>query len=146
VRTIYADGGQNPEFTAQHLADVSRPEALTAPTDWVVGSDGSTSTSPVVKMAAKKARAKALAKAKPAAASVADRSDRTSTIKKPVRRRKVLTRPTLVPGLSGAENRAADRTCVAPSWMASSKSALMPIDNISMPLRAAIFGEQREMR
>src|ERR1700686_2826444 len=31
------------------------------------------------------------------------------------------------------------RTCVAPSWIATEKSALMPIDRFFKPLRAAIF-------
>lgn len=91
VRTIYADGGQNPEFTAQHLADVSRPEALTSPTDWLVEPANSKKVSPVVKLAARKAaKSTAFAKAdpktkttKPADPAVADRSDRTSTLKKP---------------------------------------------------------------
>ena len=85
VRTIYADGGQNPEFHGSHLADVSRPEALTAgPTDWVVDPTGSTKASPVVKMATRRAaRPSAVAKAKAPDPAVADRADRTSSIKKP---------------------------------------------------------------
>ncbi len=92
VRTIYADGGQNPEFAKANLADVSRPEALAAaPTDWVVEPAAKTKTSPVVKVAARKAST-TIAKAEktqvgkvkddPAAA---DRtaSDRTGTIRKP---------------------------------------------------------------
>ena len=70
MQTIYADGGQNPEFAHTHLADVSRPEALASgSTDWVVAPAGK-KVSPVVKMAAKKSHAPA------------DPSDRTSSIKK----------------------------------------------------------------
>jgi murein L,D-transpeptidase YafK len=75
VRTIYADGGQNPEFTAQNLADVSRPEALTAPTDWLVEPANSKKAAASSK---KPAKATAVAKAKSA-----DPDDRTSAIKKP---------------------------------------------------------------
>lgn len=72
VRTIYADGGQHPEFTAQHLADVSRPEALTAPTEWVVTRSG------------ERTRGRPAASTmKALAASKADPNDRTATIKKP---------------------------------------------------------------
>jgi murein L,D-transpeptidase YafK len=83
VRTIYADGGQNPEFVKDHLADVSRPEALaSAPTDWVVEPVGGKKVSPVVKMAGKKAST-TIARAKVATPALADRNDRTSSIKKP---------------------------------------------------------------
>ena len=89
VRTIYADGGQNPEFAGTHLDDVSRPEALKAPTDWLIEPANSKKVSPVVKMAARKsAKASTVArsdsrKAKSADPSIADRSDRTSSVKKP---------------------------------------------------------------
>lgn len=84
MRTIYADGGQNPEFAGTHLADVSRPEALAAgPTDWLVEPANSKKASPVVKMAARKAARSTFAKAKAADPAVADRGDRTSSIKKP---------------------------------------------------------------
>ena len=86
VRTIYADGGQNVEFTHAQLPDVSRPEALAAgPTDWLVEPSKSKKVSPVVKIAAAKASAHAttLAKAKAPSASAADKNDRTSSIKKP---------------------------------------------------------------
>ena len=64
VRTIYADGGQNPEFAKAGLADVSRPEALAAgSTDWVVEPASTKGASPVVKLAAKKAAATTVAKA-----------------------------------------------------------------------------------
>ena len=84
VRTIYADGGQNPEFAKAGLADVSRPEALAAgATDWVVEPSAAKGTSPVVKLAAKKAAARtSVAKAKAASPVLADTSDRTATIKK----------------------------------------------------------------
>ena len=76
MQTIYADGGQNPEFAKANLADVSRPEALASgSTDWIVEPAGK-KISPVVKMAAKKASHTALAKDK-------DPSDQTSSIKKP---------------------------------------------------------------
>ena len=82
VRTIYADGGQNPEFSRAQLADVSRPEALAAgPTDWVVDPVGAKHVSPVVKLAAKKAAARN-AVAKAATPAMADTGDRTATIKK----------------------------------------------------------------
>lgn len=73
VRTIYADGGQHPEFSAQHLADVSRPEALTAPTEWVV-----TPAGPRAKPRPAASSMKALARDKGG-----DPADRTATIKKP---------------------------------------------------------------
>ena len=84
VRTIYADGGQNPEFQKEHLADVSRPEALAAgSTDWVVEPAAGKNASPVVKIAAKKAAARtAVAKARAATPAMADTSDRTATIKR----------------------------------------------------------------
>ena len=84
VRTIYADGGQNPEFAKAGLADVSRPEALAAgATDWVVEPAAVKGTSPVVKLAAKKAAARtSVAKAKAASPALADTGDRTATIKK----------------------------------------------------------------
>jgi hypothetical protein len=86
MRTIYADGGQNAEFAKANLAEVSRPEALTAgATDWVVEPAASKKTSNVVKIAAKKA-AKAstnVAKTTKVDPSLADQSDRTSSIKKP---------------------------------------------------------------
>jgi murein L,D-transpeptidase YafK len=44
IRTIYADGGQNPEFKGSHLDDVSRPEALLAPTDWLIEPEARTAT------------------------------------------------------------------------------------------------------
>ena len=100
VRTIYADGGQNPEFRHAQLAEVSRPEALAAgPTDWLI--EPSKKVSPVVKVAAKKDAAKIIAdkddgkessrKATVAKATVtkapspsqADTADRTSSIHKP---------------------------------------------------------------
>jgi murein L,D-transpeptidase YafK len=80
VRTIYADGGQHPDFAAQHLADVSRPEALTAPTEWIVESAGTKKTAPSVRQTA---RPVAVARTKAADPAQADRADRTSTIKKP---------------------------------------------------------------
>ena len=86
MRTIYADGGQNAVFTGTHLADVSRPEALTAgSTDWLVEPATGRKVSPVVKVAARKAAksaAVAKAAAKPADAAVADRAERTGSIKK----------------------------------------------------------------
>ena len=84
VRTIYADGGQNPEFSKAGLADVSRPEALVAgSTDWVVEPAAAKGASPVVKLAAKKAAARtSVAKAKAANPDTADANDRTATIKK----------------------------------------------------------------
>ena len=92
VRTIYADGGQNPEFARANLADVSRPEALAAaPTDWLVEPAAKAKTSPVVKVAAKKAST-AIAKADGAKGGEAKDgkakddpavADRTSTIRKP---------------------------------------------------------------
>ncbi len=86
VRTLYADGGQNAEFTHAQLADVSRPEALAAgPTDWLVEPAKSKNVSTVVKMAAKKAaNGTALAKTKAPSAAVADTNDRTSSIRKPL--------------------------------------------------------------
>ncbi len=98
VRTIYADGGQNPEFRHAQLSEVSRPEALaTGPTDWLV--DPSKKVSPVVKVAAKKDAAKilavkeagkdpargrtTLAKTRAPNPAVADTGDRTSSIRKP---------------------------------------------------------------
>ena len=81
VRTIYADGGQNPEFRALALTDVSRPEALIAPTDWVVDPSGAKNASPVVKVAGRKA-ARAAAKARAGDPAIADRSDRTSSVRK----------------------------------------------------------------
>ena len=88
MRTIYADGGQNSYFTAEHLADVSRPEALGAPTDWVVGRDGSevassTTSRKAAHVAKPSAVARASTKAKPADPAVADRGERTSSTKKP---------------------------------------------------------------
>ncbi len=98
MRTIYADGGQNPEFAKANLAEVSRPEALAAaPTDWLVEPAGSKKTSPVVKVAAAKRASTSVAKAgdkdgvtgagatkaKLANPALADRGDRTSSIKKP---------------------------------------------------------------
>ena len=97
VRTIYADGGQNPEFAKANLSEVSRPEALAAaPTDWLVEPAAGRKTSPVVKVAAAKRASSAVAKAgdkdgavgtaskaKPANPALADRADRTSLIKKP---------------------------------------------------------------
>jgi murein L,D-transpeptidase YafK len=63
VRTIYSDGGQNPEFAKANLEDVSRPEAIAAgPTEWLVEPKGK-KVSPVVKVAA--ARAASPSKAKP---------------------------------------------------------------------------------
>jgi murein L,D-transpeptidase YafK len=59
IRTIYADGGQNPQFAKAALEDVSRPDAIAAgPTDWLVEPKGK-KTSPVVKVAAAKAAAHA---------------------------------------------------------------------------------------
>ena len=76
MRTTYADGGQNVEFSHAQLADVSRPEALAAgPTDWLVEPAQSKKVSPVVAAAAKKAKAPN--------SVAADTSDRTSSIKKP---------------------------------------------------------------
>ena len=85
VRTIYADGGQNSEFKQAQLPDVSRPEALaTGPTDWLVEPAKSNKTSPVVKLAAvKRGASTTVAKAKAPSAAMVDRSDRTSSIKKP---------------------------------------------------------------
>ena len=83
MRTIYADGGQNAAFAGTHLADVSRPEALASgATDWLVDGAAGKAVSPVVKVAARKAASK-VAKAKAADTAVADRADRTSSIKKP---------------------------------------------------------------
>ena len=89
VRTIYADGGQNPEFARAQLADVSRPEALAAgPTDWLVDPASSKRVSPVVKVAAAKKATKTISivKASPKAGAadpaVADKDDRTSSIGK----------------------------------------------------------------
>lgn len=82
VRTIYADGGQNPEFAKAGLADVSRPEALAAgSTDWLVEPATQKKTSPVVKLAARKAVTTNVAKA--ANPALADKNDRTATVKKP---------------------------------------------------------------
>lgn len=59
IRTLYADGGQNQVFTKAALQDVSRPEAIAAgPTDWLVEPKNK-KVSPVVKIAAAKAGAKA---------------------------------------------------------------------------------------
>ncbi len=86
MRTIYADGGQNASFAGTHLADVSRPEALASgATDWLVEPASGRAVSPVVKVAARKAAktmAVAKAKTKPGDTSEADRTDRTSSIKK----------------------------------------------------------------
>ena len=87
VRTIYADGGQNPEFKGTHLADVSRPEALAAgPTDWQYDAPSKTKkVSSVVKFAAAKKIAKpnTLVKLKSSTPTLADEGDRTSSIRKP---------------------------------------------------------------
>ncbi len=86
VRTLYADGGQNPEFARANLADVSRPEALAAaPTDWIVEPADKKKTSPVVKVAAKKAST-AVAKATKEDKATKDDpavADRAATIRKP---------------------------------------------------------------
>ena len=77
--TIYADGGQNPEFKGTHLDDVSRPEALTAPTDWLIEPPNS-KKAPVVRLASRKpAKVPLVAtakKAKPTDPAV-DRSQRS---------------------------------------------------------------------
>ena len=88
MRTIYADGGQNAVFKGTHADDVSRPEALAAgATDWVVEPAAAKGASPVVKVAAARSKAAKVARAgiksKPADAATADRSERTSSIKKP---------------------------------------------------------------
>ena len=84
TRTIYADGGQNPEFAKANLADVSRPEALAAgATDWVVEPAAGKKVSPVVKMAAKKNAGTTLAKSLVKKTADPDVADRTSSIKKP---------------------------------------------------------------
>lgn len=84
VRTIYADGGQNPEFAREHLADVSRPEALAAgSTDWLIEPTSGKGASAVVKLASKKPKNGVLAKAKPAVPASADKADLTATIRKP---------------------------------------------------------------
>lgn len=83
VRTIYADGGQNPMFFAQRLDNVSRPEALVAPTDWLIEPDGTKRVSPVVRTAARKASRVRATKAQPAERGAADQGDRTSSIKRP---------------------------------------------------------------
>lgn len=85
VRTIYADGGQNPEFARSYLPDVSRPEALAAgATDWLIDSGKAKKAESKSMVAAQKpARATSVAKAKAPEPALADRSDRTSTIKKP---------------------------------------------------------------
>ena len=81
VRTLYADGGQNTEFSKSNLEDVSRPEALAAgPTDWLVEPAKGKTVSPVVTVAALKASTKA---SKSPSAKLADENDRTSSIKKP---------------------------------------------------------------
>ena len=83
VRTLYADGGQNPEFAKANLADVSRPEALAAaPTDWIVEPADKKKTSAVVKVAAKKASTTAVAKA-PKDKTNEAAADRTATVGKP---------------------------------------------------------------
>lgn len=88
MRTIYADGGQNAVFAGTHLADVSRPEALAAgSTEWLVEPATGRKVSPVVKVAARKAAAKRASVAKapaaqPADKAVADRAERTGSIKK----------------------------------------------------------------
>jgi murein L,D-transpeptidase YafK len=59
VRIIYADGGQNPEFTHQ-MAEVSRPDALAAGPTEIALDEGVKAKSVVVQIAAAKAQAKAL--------------------------------------------------------------------------------------
>lgn len=59
VRMIYADGGQNPEFTRQ-FAEVSRPDALAAGVTEIALDDGPKAKAVVIQVAAAKARAKVL--------------------------------------------------------------------------------------
>ena len=95
VRTIYADGGQNTEFAKANLADVSRPEALSAgPTDWLVEPANGKKVSSVVKVAANKAALKSATVAKTSKASkLDDEGDRTSSIARPDPRAAVATKP-----------------------------------------------------
>ena len=82
MRTIYADGGQNAVFAGTHLADVSRPEALAAgSTEWLVEPAAGKKVSPVVKVAAARRAAKGPT-TKPADAAVADRTERTGSVRK----------------------------------------------------------------
>jgi murein L,D-transpeptidase YafK len=71
VRIVYQDGGQHPEFSAR-VAEVSRPEALTAPMEIVLeekatkGAGKPAAKSPVVTLAAAKAATQAKAQAEAA--------------------------------------------------------------------------------
>jgi murein L,D-transpeptidase YafK len=87
VRTIYADGGQNPQFAGTHLDDVSRPEALTAPTDWLVEPANARNAQSPGKGGLRKAKT-SLAKTdqkktKPTDPALAERKDRPSPTKTP---------------------------------------------------------------
>ena len=59
VRIIYADGGQNPEFSHQ-MTEVSRPDALAAGPTEIALDEGVKAKSVVVQIAAAKAQSKAL--------------------------------------------------------------------------------------